>query len=76
MYAFVIDGFAVYVGVAKVGIAKRLQFYAKPGRTQRTNIRLNQMIKTELAMRPPIDIYTAMPGGLEWNGLPVHGCAG
>ena len=65
-----------YVGVATMGIASRLQFYAKPGSTQRTNRRLNQLIKTELATRPFVDIYTAMPGDLVWNGLPVHGSAG
>lgn len=76
VYAFAMDGIAVYVGVATMGIAGRLHFYAKPGSTQRTSLRLNQMIKTELATRPFVDIYTAEPGDLEWNGLPVHGSAG
>ncbi len=25
---------------------------------------------------PRIDIYAAIPPGLEWNGLPIHGSAG
>jgi hypothetical protein len=76
VYAFAMDGVVVYVGVATMGITRRLHFYAKPGSTQRTSRRLNHLIKTELATRPFVDIYTAVPGDLEWNGLPVHGSAG
>jgi hypothetical protein len=30
----------------------------------------------ELLKAPFIDIYTAVPPDLEWNGLPIHGSAG
>jgi hypothetical protein len=76
VYAFAMDDRVLYVGVATIGIAKRLYFYAKPGIGQITNLRLNRVIKTELVTRPFIDVYTAIPGDLEWNGLPVHGSAG
>lgn len=76
VYAFAMDGFVAYVGVATMGFARRLRFYAKPGSTQRTSRRLNHLIKTELVTRRYLDIYTAVPGDLEWNGLPVHGSAG
>jgi hypothetical protein len=76
VYAFAMDGVVAYVGVATMGIARRLRFYAKPGSTQRTSRRLNHLIRAELATRPYLDIYTAVPGDLEWNGLPVHGSAG
>lgn len=76
VYAFAREGKALYVGVATMGLAKRLRFYAKPGLTQRTSRRLNRLIKEELRTRPALDIYTAMPADLEWNGLPVHGSAG
>lgn len=76
VYAFAVDGVVVYVGVATMGIGKRLYFYAKPGVAQPTNRRLNHLIKTELGTRPFLDVYTAVPGDLEWNGLPVHGSAG
>jgi hypothetical protein len=76
VYAFVKDGFAVYVGVATMGIAKRLYFYAKPGISQRTSQRLNGVIKSELREAGSIEIYVAFPADLEWNGLPVHGSAG
>lgn len=76
VYAFARDGVALYVGVATMGLAKRLYFYAKPGVTQRTSQRLNGIIKGELAKAPTIEIYTAIPPNLEWNGLPIHGSAG
>jgi hypothetical protein len=76
VYAFAIDERVMYVGVATIGLAKRLYFYTKPGITQLTNVRLNRMIKSELAARPFLDVYTAVPGDLEWNGLPVHVSAG
>jgi len=76
VYAFAKDGIALYVGVATMGLAKRLYFYAKPGPTQRTSQRLNGILKMELATAPCIDILTASPPDLDWNGLPVHGSAG
>lgn len=76
VYAFVKDGFAVYVGVATMGIAKRLCFYSRPGISQRTSQRLNGIIKSELRETGSIEIYVAFPADLEWNGLPVHGSAG
>jgi len=76
VYAFARDGVALYVGVATMGLAKRLYFYAKPGVTQRTSQPLNGIIKSELQQVPFIDIYTAFPPDLEWNDLPIHGSAG
>jgi hypothetical protein len=78
VYAFAKGGIALYVGVATIGLAKRLRLYAKPGPTQRTSQRLNSILKTELAAAPApfIDILTASPPDLEWNGLPIHGSAG
>ena len=76
MYAFAKDGIALSVGVATMGLSKRLYFYSKPGVTQRISQQLNAIIKNELQTVPFIEIYTAMPADLEWNGLPVHGSAG
>ena len=59
-----------------MGLAKRLRFYAKPSKTQRTSLRLNGVLREELASAAFIDIYTAMLPNLVWNGLPVHGAAG
>ncbi|MGO7529031.1 GIY-YIG nuclease family protein [Rhizobium leguminosarum] len=76
VYAFVKDGYALYVGVATMGISKRLYFYGRPGISQRTSKRLNGLIKGELLASGSIDIYVAIPPDLEWNGLPIHGSAG
>jgi hypothetical protein len=76
VYAFANGGIVLYVGVATMGLAKRLYFYAKPGVTQRTSQRLNGIIKSELLDAPFVEIYTAVPPDLEWNGLPIHGSAG
>jgi hypothetical protein len=76
VYAFAKDGIVLYVGVATMGLAKRLYFYGKPGVSRRTSQRLNGIIKNELLTVRAIDIYIAVPSDLEWNGLPVHGSAG
>ncbi|ANL11976.1 MULTISPECIES: GIY-YIG nuclease family protein [unclassified Rhizobium] len=76
VYTFVKHGFALYVGVATMGISKRLYFYGRPGISQRTSKRLNALIKGELLASGSIDIYVAIPPDLEWNGLPIHGSAG
>lgn len=76
VYAFALRGVVQYIGVATMGLSKRLYFYARPGATQRTSQRLNGIMRTELAGSDPIDIYVALPPDLEWNGLPVHGAAG
>lgn len=66
----------LYVGVATMGIAKRLYFYSKPGVTQRTSQRINTIIKNELLTVAAIDVYIALPPDFDWNGLPIHGSAG
>ena len=70
------DGIAVYVGVATMGLRKRLYFYARPGATQRTSRRLNTILKEELSNGMSIEIYTGGSPDLDWNGLPVSGVAG
>lgn len=76
VYAIVKDGAALYVGLATMGLAKRFYFYAKPGSTQRTSIRINTLLKAELQSNAGIDVYTATPPDLEWSGLPVSAMAG
>jgi len=76
VYAFAGEDTVLYVGVATLGLAKRLYFYARPGPRQRTNQRLNELLKKELEVVPHINVYIAVPPNFEWNGLPVHGSAG
>lgn len=76
VYSFVRDGVALYVGLATMGLAKRLYFYGRPGATQRTSIRVNALIKEQLERGAAIDVYIATPADLELNGLPISGLAG
>jgi hypothetical protein len=76
VYAFVKAGVVMYVGVATMGLAKRIYFYAKPGVSQRTSQRLNGIIRAELEFAAEIDVLVAHPSDMQWNGLPVHGAAG
>ncbi len=76
VYAFVKSDVAMYVGVASMGLRKRLYFYEKPGATQKTSQRLSAILKEEIAKGASISIYTANPPDQNWNGLPVSGVAG
>jgi hypothetical protein len=76
VYAFVKDDMVLYVGVATMGLAKRIYFYARPGVSQRTSHRLNDLIRLELQCDAQIEVLVAQPEDMEWNGLPVHGAAG
>lgn len=76
VYAFVRDAIVLYVGVATMGLAKRIYFYAKPGVSQRTSLRLNDFIRRELQAAARIEVLIAQPDDMEWNGLTVHGAAG
>jgi hypothetical protein len=76
VYAFVIGGFAQYVGLASTNLAKRLYFYGRPGVSQSTNIRLNGLLIELLRAGDKVDIYTVSPPDLEWNGWPVSGAEG
>jgi hypothetical protein len=76
VYAFAKDQAVLYVGLATIGLARRLYGYRRPGPGQLTNMRLNALLKGELSTQTRIEIYTATPTNLEWNGLPVHSSAG
>lgn len=76
VYAFVVDGVAVYVGLASMNLAKRLYFYRKPGKSQVTNIRLNHKIADLLGQLKSIDLMTCTVKPSEWNGLPINMAAG
>ncbi len=57
MYAFVWADQVMYVGKTSQALAKRLYFYAKPGPTQSTNIRLNALLLYSIQNGKPVDIY-------------------
>ena len=76
VYCFVQNSVAQYVGVATMGLAKRIYFYGRPGVSQRTSLRLNELMRSELRESRGIEIYVAFPPDTSWNGLPVHSSAG
>jgi len=71
VYAHILNGKVYYVGVATMGLKKRLYFYARPGSTQRTSIRINGLIKKELEVGNTLELIAAFPEPTSWNGLPV-----
>jgi hypothetical protein len=76
VYAFVIDGIAQYVGLASTSLHQRLGFYRRPGTSQRTNIRLNEVIRDNLSKGIVVQILIAHPADHEWNGFKVKGGEG
>jgi len=76
VYAFVVDRIVMYVGLTKMGFHKRMYSYQRPGSTQRTSQRINQIIGERVGAGTVVEIYIAVPPALEWNGLPINTAAG
>ncbi len=57
MYSFVAGERVMYVGETSQTLAKRLYFYANPGLTQSTNIRLNAILLRSLLEGSPVEIF-------------------
>jgi hypothetical protein len=76
VYAFAIDGTVQYVGVSARSLRQRFGFYAKPGSTQTTSIRLNEMIRGHIERGAIVEILIAHPPDFDWNGLKVSGPEG
>lgn len=76
VYAFVIDGAIKYVGLTKMGFHRRMYSYSKPGNTQRTSQRINNIIAQHASAGTVVEIFIAVPPALEWNGLPINTAAG
>lgn len=76
VYAFVVHGAVKYIGLTKMGFARRMYSYSRPGSTQRTSQRINGMICEHCRAGDVVEIYIAVPPASEWNGLPIHTAAG
>ena len=76
VYAFCIDEVAKYVGLASKSLARRIYGYQKPGPTQRTNQRLNNLLLAEAEAGIAVDILVASPPHFEWNGWQLSGAEG
>ena len=69
VYAFAIDGIVQYVGLASKSLHQRLNFYRKPGASQATNVRLNEIISDQIFGGATVQILVAHPADTKWNGL-------
>jgi hypothetical protein len=76
VYAFAIDGIVQYVGLASKSLRQRFGHYRKPGPSQRTNIRLNEIIRGHIANGTVVRIAIAHPPDFVWNGLRISGAEG
>lgn len=76
VYAFALGEQVVYVGLASRSVKQRLGFYARPGQSQRTNIRLNAMIAELIGQGQTVRVLIAHPDDSEWNGLRSSGPEG
>jgi hypothetical protein len=71
VYVFIDNDEIAYIGLSMMPLDKRFYFYANPGPSQSTNIRLKALILDRLAIGALFRILVAFPGQLEWNGLPL-----
>lgn len=76
VYAFAIDGVVQYVGLASTSVRQRLGFYRKPGASQQTNVRLNEIIRGRIQQGAVVEILIGHPPNHTWNGLKVSGAEG
>jgi hypothetical protein len=76
VYAFAIGGAVQYVGQASKSLHQRLNFYKKPGASQRTNVRLNEIIRGHLEGGAAVQILVGHPPDHEWNGFRISGAEG
>lgn len=76
VYAFSVAGEVVYVGVASRSLLKRIYPYSRPGPSQRTNIRLNSLIRQSIIDGETVDVHFACPPQHSWNGFTIRGAEG
>jgi hypothetical protein len=76
VYAFALDEVIVYVGLTQTGLKTRLDHYRRGHHRQRTSARVKKLILSELTEGKKIQVFVAIPNGMEWNGLPVNTAAG
>src|SRR5690606_33168537 len=66
VYAFAKDGLVLYVGVASISLKRRMYNYCRPGSTQRTSQRVNDLIRSEVEYSSGVRIYLATPPDFDW----------
>lgn len=76
VYAFCLAGTCQYVGLASKSLARRLYGYERPGPTQRTNLRLNELLGERTQEGATVQLLVACPPDLVWNGWSICGAEG
>lgn len=64
IYCFVVNAVPVYFGITRNTLSERMYQYANPGKSQSTNIRINERIKNELNNQANVEIFTFIDKGL------------
>ena len=73
LYSFVSNGEIMYIGKTTMQLTKRMYGYQKPGTSQRTNIRVNDKIKTLLTTDQPLEILIFTDLGLhKYNDFRIN----
>lgn len=76
VYAFAVDDRVMYVGLASRSLKQRLTFYARPAKSQATNLRLNDLIRSLIGQGHVVRILVSHPTDGEWHGLRISGPEG
>ena len=71
VYAFVVDGTVVYIGLTQRGLRTRMGHYVRGHERQRTSSRVKGLILAALGAGSVVEVLVATPGDTTWNGLPV-----
>jgi hypothetical protein len=76
VYAFILEGVIVYVGLTQTGLRTRLDHYRRGHERQRTSRRVKGLIAAALVEKKSVELLIAIPPALAWNGLPINTAAG
>jgi len=76
VYAFIVDDWVMYIGLAQRGIRTRMGHYRRGHKRQKTSARVKLLIAATLSDGKQVKVLMATPEPLEWNGLPVNTAAG
>ncbi|MBK8503108.1 MAG: GIY-YIG nuclease family protein [Saprospiraceae bacterium] len=64
LYSFISNGEVKYIGKTIMSLSRRMYGYQNPGKSQSTNIRVNEKIKDCIAVGEAVDIFILVDNGL------------
>jgi len=77
LYAFVSGRKILYVGKTTIPLRDRMYQYQRPGKSQRTNLRVNESMARVLRDGSPIRVLALPdPGDMEYEGFHLNLAAG